>query len=519
MTWQAAAYGLLAISLIAGFAWYERTRPDAKVVALVGTLAALAALGRIAFAAVPNVKPTTDIVLIAGYALGGGPGFVVGAVAALTSNFFFGQGPWTPWQMFGWGLTGLFGAGLAQVTRGRIGRWPLALICFPVGFAFTALQDTGDWVTYSDHSLTQLGVYVGKGAGFDLIHATGCLVFALAFGPALIRSLSRFRLRLQVQWVAPLLLVILIAIPAALPSRAEAADGPLAYLLSAQNRDGGFGGAPGQPSSSLFSGWAALALASAGDDPADLRHGGPTLLAYLEATHVSQPGDVERQILALRAAGARAPALVARLRRDIRRNGSIADQTNLTVFAILALRAARAPVPARMISWLAAQQDSDGGFNFATRGGQSDVDDTGGALEALAGTRYATTISHGVRFIKRSENRDGGFPSQPGSSSNAQSTAFAVQGLLAVGRSATRPIAYLRSLIAPAGYVAYAAGEKQTPVWVTAQAELALARKPLPVAPVAHKPPAQAPTRAAPGAGLLSDAGAIEALLLAPLNA
>ena len=54
----------------------------------------------------PNVKPTTDIVLLAGYVLGGAPGFVVGAVAALASNVFFGQGPWTPWQMVGWGLVG-----------------------------------------------------------------------------------------------------------------------------------------------------------------------------------------------------------------------------------------------------------------------------------------------------------------------------------------------------------------------------------------------------------------------------
>ena len=76
------------------------------MIALVATLAAFAALGRIAFAAVPNVKPTTDIVLISGYALGGGPGFAVGALAGLTSNFFFGQGPWTPWQMAAWGATG-----------------------------------------------------------------------------------------------------------------------------------------------------------------------------------------------------------------------------------------------------------------------------------------------------------------------------------------------------------------------------------------------------------------------------
>src|SRR5437763_10497747 len=126
MTWQIAAFTILGVALVAGLGWYERSKPDARIVALVGTLAAFAALGRIAFAALPNVKPTTDIVLIAGYALGGGPGFVVGALAGLTSNFFFGQGPWTPWQMAAWGATGLFGAGLAPLTARHISRWPLA---------------------------------------------------------------------------------------------------------------------------------------------------------------------------------------------------------------------------------------------------------------------------------------------------------------------------------------------------------------------------------------------------------
>src|ERR1700722_17983345 len=203
MSWQVAAFGILALALAGGFWWYERARPDARIVALVGTLAAFAALGRIAFAALPNVKPTTDIVLISGYALGPAPGFVVGALAGLTSNFFFGQGPWTPWQMAAWGATGLIGAGLGVVTRHRMRRWPLAVVCAVVGFAFTATQDAGDWVTYSDHSVAQLGVYVGKGIGFDAVHAGGCLLFALAFGPALARAIARFAERLQVRWHAP----------------------------------------------------------------------------------------------------------------------------------------------------------------------------------------------------------------------------------------------------------------------------------------------------------------------------
>ncbi len=275
VSWQLGASAVLVLALAAGFAWYERSRPDARVLALVATLAAFAALGRIAFAALPNVKPTTDIVLLSGFALGPAPGFVVGAVAGLTSNFFFGQGPWTPWQMVGWGVTGLIGAGVAGLVGRRIGRWPLALLCLIVGFAFTALQDVGDWVNFSDHSPAQLGIYVGKGLGFDTIHALGCLVFALAFGPALARSLERFVRRLEVRWVAPartagtLLVLVLSAgalVGPAGTGPARAAASPTTYLLAAQNSDGGFGSAPGQPSSQLFSGWAALGLAGAGEN-------------------------------------------------------------------------------------------------------------------------------------------------------------------------------------------------------------------------------------------------------------
>src|SRR5204862_1155833 len=109
---------------------YQRDKPPARVLALVATMAALAVVGRLAFAAIPNVKPTTDIVLFAGYALGPIPGFVVGAVAALVSNIFLSQGPWTPWQMAAWGAVGVGGALLARLFRRReLGRLPLAIVC------------------------------------------------------------------------------------------------------------------------------------------------------------------------------------------------------------------------------------------------------------------------------------------------------------------------------------------------------------------------------------------------------
>jgi energy-coupling factor transport system substrate-specific component len=546
VSWQLGAFALLTLALAAGFAWYERARPDARIVALVGTLAAFAALGRIAFAAVPNVKPTTDIVLIAGYALGGGPGFAVGALAGLTSNFFFGQGPWTPWQMAGWGATGVIGAGLAWLVSARVwprrghrvpslGRWPLAIVCCVVGFGFTALQDVGDWVTYSDHSWAQLGAYVGAGLGFDAIHAAGCLVFALAIGPALIRSVQRFTRRLQVQWIDPgitatpvpsppasgvaaLLVIVAVGLgalavgPGVSPARAAPAPaaGAASYLLSSQNADGGFGQAPHQPSSQLYAGWAALGLASAGYDLNRVARDGTGLIEYLRTAPgaTADVGSLERTILVVRAAGLSARSfaghdLVAELQRRIAPDGAVSGQVNLTSFAILALRAAGVTPGPKTLRWLAAQQDHDGGFNFGGAGGSSDVDDTGAALEALAGDGAAARVRTGaVRFLRRQQERDGGFPSQPGSGSNAQSTAWAIQGLDAAGVPATSlhrdgsgsPLAYLDSLAAPDGQIRYSRGLSQTPVWVTGEALMALQGKPLPLAAPAP-PPTSGPSQ------------------------
>ena len=201
MSWIAASTLVLLLALAAGFAWYEREHPTARVLALIATLAALAALGRVAFAPIPSVKPTTDIVLLSGMALGGAPGFAVGAVAALASNVFFGQGPWTPWQMVGWGLVGVAGAVLGRAGLDRLGRVPLAAACAVAGLAYGALMNLSLWVMYSgDHDPAKLGPYFAAGVPFDVAHALGNAAFCLAFGPALLRALRRYRLRFEVTW-------------------------------------------------------------------------------------------------------------------------------------------------------------------------------------------------------------------------------------------------------------------------------------------------------------------------------
>lgn len=203
MSWTLAALAILGICLFVGFWWYEHQHPPAKVVALVATLAALAALGRIAFAPLPSVKPTTTIVLIAGFALGAAPGFTVGAVAALASNLFFGQGPWTPWQMVAWGLVGVLGAALAAATGGKpLGRIPLALWCAAASLGFGAIMDLSTWTTFGRHTLSEYLVVSGTALPFNVTHAVGSFAFAVAFGPALLAALDRFRMRFQVEWGA-----------------------------------------------------------------------------------------------------------------------------------------------------------------------------------------------------------------------------------------------------------------------------------------------------------------------------
>ncbi|HEY0631954.1 MAG TPA: ECF transporter S component, partial [Thermoleophilaceae bacterium] len=184
MNWQVASFVVLVVVLGAGFAWYERSRPSAKVLSLVAALAALATVGRIAFAPIPNVKPTTDIALFAGYALGPVPGFAVGAVAALASNVFFGQGPWTPWQMLGWGGAGVLGGLLAWATgRREIGRWPLAAACALAGALFGMLMDTYQWVQGAEQDLSHYLAISATSLPYNVAHVVGNIGFCLLLGP------------------------------------------------------------------------------------------------------------------------------------------------------------------------------------------------------------------------------------------------------------------------------------------------------------------------------------------------
>ena len=512
MSWELASTAILALVLATGFAWYERRKPPARIVALVAALAALAVVGRLAFAAIPNVKPTTDIVLFAGFALGPVPGFAVGAITALVSNIFLGQGPWTAWQMVAWGGVGIAGGGLAKAYGGReIGRVPLAIACGIAGLAFGALLDVYQTTLAARQDLPTYLAVSGTSLPYNLAHAIGNVVFCLVIGPAFIRALRRYRRRFEVRWhpvaAAATVAVALLAAASSQPEPAQAAVSPAAkaarYLERAQNRDGGYGGAKGQRSSKLFTGWSALGLAAARRNPRDVaRRGGRTIVQYLATVRaISDVGELERTILVLKAAGIsprryRGRNLVADLLRRQRPDGSWKANNTFTAFGMFALRAAGVGPGSgsmqRAASYLERGQNADGGFGFVARA-ESDVDDTGAAMQALsvAGRRQGRATTKAVGYLRTAQNPDGGFGQLVGKPSNAQSTAWAVQGLVAAGIrpdvAATNPIRYLTRLQRRDGHIAYSRTSDQTPVWVTAQALTALRRKPFPLATVPRK--------------------------------
>ena len=502
MSWQAASLVLLAVALAAGFAWYEREKPPARVLALVAALAALAVVGRLAFAAIPNVKPTTDIVLFAGYALGAVPGFAVGAVTAIVSNIFLSQGPWTVWQMAGWGAVGVGGAALAWVLRGREpNRYVLAAVCGVAGLLFGAWMDIYQWTFAARQDLDTYIAVAGTSLPYNIAHAVGNVVFCLLLGPAFLRALARYRRRLEVRWErspAPIVastiaLALLLAVPA-VAAAATPAKRAESYLLRAQNKDGGFGAAPKLSSSPLYSGWTGLGLASAGRNPRDVkRSGGRSAAAYVVRGSASlrDIGEIERTVLLARAAGMDPRKfggrnLLAEIEKRRRGDGSISGFVSYTAFGVMALRASGASAGSATVRWLVGSQNVDGGFGVA-RASASDSDMTGAALQALAtvGRARGGTAQRAVSWVQANQNDDGGFGQFRGRESNSQSTSYAVQGLLAAGAggaTVSRARAYLVRLQRGDGSVAYSSTSAQTPVWVTAQALMALNGKPLPIA-------------------------------------
>ncbi|MBQ1434185.1 MAG: ECF transporter S component [Ruminococcus sp.] len=115
LSWAATS---AAVMVCGGFfAHFERRDVPSGEIALAAVMTALAVTGRVVFAALPAFKPCAAVIILAGIYLGSGQGFMIGALTALVSNFFFSQGIWTPFQMIVWGLTGLISGLLGKYLK------------------------------------------------------------------------------------------------------------------------------------------------------------------------------------------------------------------------------------------------------------------------------------------------------------------------------------------------------------------------------------------------------------------
>ncbi len=184
-------------TLIPFFMIFEKRRPQARELIIVSVMCAIAVAGRTAFYMIPQFKPVLAIVIISGVCLGGETGFLVGAVTAFVSNFFFGQGAWTPWQMFSFGIIGFVSGVIFR--KGLIRRSRLILSVYG---AFATILIYGGIMNPASVILAQqnptaemLIASYALGFPFDCIHACATAIFLWFASEAMIEKLDRIKLK------------------------------------------------------------------------------------------------------------------------------------------------------------------------------------------------------------------------------------------------------------------------------------------------------------------------------------
>lgn len=187
---------LILITILAlFFRSFERRKPRPRDIVPIAVMSAIGALGRILFAAIPNFKPTSAIVIITGMQFGPMAGFLTGALSALASNMFLGQGPWTPWQMIAWGLIGFF-AGIFQKKRWFQHRWVLYTFGMLSGILFGWLMNLWYLVGYVNPITwqTTLAAYAAS-AVMDATHGIATVLFLLLLEKSWGKKLHRIKIK------------------------------------------------------------------------------------------------------------------------------------------------------------------------------------------------------------------------------------------------------------------------------------------------------------------------------------
>jgi energy-coupling factor transport system substrate-specific component len=188
---------IICLTMVPFFMVFEDRKPQARELILIAVLIAIAVAGRAAFFMLPQFKPVVAIVIISGVCLGGEVGFLVGAMTGFISNFFFGQGPWTPWQMFCFGIIGFLAGVLFQ--KGLLKKNRLQLCIFgglAAFFIYGGIIDIWTILMFTpDPAWETAALVYGTGFWFNLIHAVATVIFLFFLANPMIEKLERIKIK------------------------------------------------------------------------------------------------------------------------------------------------------------------------------------------------------------------------------------------------------------------------------------------------------------------------------------
>ena len=183
------------VSVIPFMLSFEKSSPSARELALIAVLISLAVASRAVFYLVPQFKPIGAVVIASAVCLGAERGYIIGAFSAFVSNFIFGQGIWTPFQMVALGLVGFFAGVIFKKLRTN--RWTLSIVGFVLTFAlYGVIVDASSLIFIADEFTwsAALAIYAA-GLPFSVIFGGATVLFLFLFGEAFIKKLNRINMK------------------------------------------------------------------------------------------------------------------------------------------------------------------------------------------------------------------------------------------------------------------------------------------------------------------------------------
>ena len=200
--WSGRKYLLCSLIVVIAamlpfFMMFEGRRPKAREIMVIAVLCALGVAGRAAFFMVPGFKPVAALVILSGVSFGGEAGFLVGSLTMLVSNMFMGQGPWTPWQMFAFGMIGFLAGILYQKGILKARKTELCIYGFLSVFLIYGgiMNPASILMSYGYITKNTLLAYYISGAPVDLVHAISTVIFLWLLSRPLLEKLERIKVK------------------------------------------------------------------------------------------------------------------------------------------------------------------------------------------------------------------------------------------------------------------------------------------------------------------------------------